>query len=127
MKKRNILITVMVVIIIIFILLFYNNQKNENEDFNTNIAQTYDVTPEELFLKKEEYKGKNINVLDAYIPSEAYIYIKTNEGNKKIFLEPPNKEYCRYYNVKGRLEEDIEADKWIIYVEDYGECLKEGF
>jgi len=84
------------------------------------------ISPLELSSNKELYEGKTITILDAYVPSELYIYIKSDTTQEKIFIDPPNRTYCRYFNLTGTLQEDTKLNRWVFKVET-AQCIKEGY
>lgn len=81
-----------------------------------------EASPEQLSQNKEAYENKQVILLNAYIPSEAYIYVKNEGLGEKIFIEPSNKIYCRNFNLIGTLKKDI-IKKWVFYIEE-SECVE---
>lgn len=128
MEKRTLIILLGILGVVLIFLgilaatLFSNNENNEGEKENI-ITSTFvrELTPLELSENKEQYLGKKIRVMNAYIASEAFIYIQ--ETQDRIYLKPANKEYCRRFNVEGTLSLNEVNDRWELLVSDFGECL----
>ena len=116
-KFLYIIATILIIIIIFFIFNKTNNKEEEIIDLDQRIS------PVELAKNKEKYEGQTISIINAYVPSEAFIYINEEGTEERIFLEPPNKIYCRYFDLTGKLEKDSEINRWTFLVEE-SKCLK---
>ena len=119
-KNNLIIIGVVAVILIILICFFVINKPNKEKSKQSGLF-TKQISPLELSQNKEAYEGKEILVLGAYIPSEAFIYVQETED--KIYLKPANRDYCRNYNLKGVLQYNSITKRWEFLVENYDGCL----
>ena len=125
MKKRgknknqfNIIVIIIVIVIIIaimFVLYRPNKSSNSNE---ANYEAVSEITPQELAANKEKYEGKTVTIKGAYVPSEAFIYVRNKNVYERIYLKPPNRIYCRNFDLEGVLENDQASNRWIFKVEN---------
>ena len=125
-NRKYIILGVVIVFLIVFLILLTGRDKFENtsEEMSTRMdVGTPKMFPLEISQNKEAYEGKTIIILEAYVPSEAFIYIK--ETKDKIYLKPSNKNYCRNYDLKGVLKYNYLTSNWELEVEDYDNCLDE--
>jgi len=111
--KKEVLIGILLVVVMVVV--YFQFKDSEEEIFKSELSSL------ELAQNLEKYEGKEFTILNAYIPSEAFIYVNEENISERIFLNPPNRAYCRYYNLKGNLT--LEEKGWTFNVEEYGECL----
>ncbi len=121
--RKYIIIGVGVLLAIIIVICLVRNISDEETKNPLETPEIFisEFSPLELSQQKEELEGKTITVLGAYVPSEAFIYIK--EANDRIYLKPTNPNYCRNYNLKGVLRYNYITSKWGLEVENYDDCL----
>ncbi len=119
----SILILIIIILFAVIFFKFKNNSGILSEGNSEKIFDFKEVTPEEISKNKEKYEGKLVKIINAIIPSEAFIYIKNNSYEDRIFINPPNKIYCRNFNLKGKLEKNESLNKWILNIIEF-ECLK---
>ena len=100
-------IGIIVLVAALFVYFFMNSSPSNSIKDNF----TAGISPEELSQNKESYEGKNVFIKNAYVPSEAFIYIKMEGGEDKIFLEPPNKSYCRHFDLRGKLQKEVQTGR----------------
>lgn len=84
--------------------------------------EVIEISPDKLFQGKETYENKQVILLNAYIPSEAFIYVNGQDVEGRIFISPPNREYCRNFNLIGTLRRDV-VKQWIFYIVE-AECIE---
>jgi flagellar basal body-associated protein FliL len=126
LSNNNLMIIIGVVAILVILVGFCIMNEGSTKEGDENESPILDIltpklSPLELSENKENYEGKEIIVLGAYIPSEAFIYIK--EVNQKIYLKPANKAYCRNYDLEGTLKYNYVTSKWELEVKNYDNCL----
>ena len=98
------LIYILIAVVLVVVILFFVFNKTSNKTLEEITKSVPYITPIELAENKEKYQGKTVIISDAYIPSEAFIYIVKDVGEERIFIKPPNRIYCRNFNLEGKLE-----------------------
>lgn len=114
MKRITNLVWIGIIVLVAALIVYFFMNSNSSAPIKDNL--TTGITPEELSENKGSYEGKNVLIKNAYVPSEAFIYIKTTNGEDKIFLEPPNKSYCKYFDMRGKLQKDAQTGRWKLIV-----------
>tara|TARA_Y100000310_G_scaffold147139_1_gene146405 strand:- start:1171 stop:1611 length:441 start_codon:yes stop_codon:yes gene_type:complete len=123
LSKQNIAWIIGGVIVIIIILFLINLRSTDSEDKQT---KPIEISPLELIENKENYKGKNVKLMNASIPSQAFVYISKQDNSKeRLFIQPANRVYCRNFNLIGKLQEDTRTSREWIFVIDEFECIEE--
>ncbi|MBS3093711.1 hypothetical protein J4456_03985 [Candidatus Pacearchaeota archaeon] len=118
-KNKYFLVILPLIILGLFILwiLYPYVQPKKSE-----VPEVIELSPDKLVMNKEMYENKQVIMLNAYIPSEAFIYVNEGDLEERIFIDPPNKEYCRNFNLIGTLQRDV-VKQWVFYIEE-AECLE---
>ena len=98
-----------------------NKDKSDNQNSNLFPPSADELTPLQVSQSKEVLQGKTMVVKGAYIPSEAFIYVKENQD--RIYLKPANRNYCRNYDLVGILDYNKVLSRWEFYPENYDNCL----
>ena len=122
MFNKKLIYVLVIIVIVMVIFLSFNKIGIDNEEEEV-IKLNKIISPVELAKNKEKYEGQTISIINAYVPSEAFIYINEEGINEKIFLDPVNKIYCRNFDLKGILKRNSEINRWIFLVEE-SKCLK---
>ena len=116
-KSFNIIFIIIIVVILIAIIFIGYLPKTVKDD-GADLGTAIEITPVELAANKENYERKTITVKGAYVPSEAFIYVRNNNAYEKIFIQPPVKVYCRNFDFKGMLQYNQANNRWIFNVEN---------
>ncbi|MEN9626600.1 MAG: hypothetical protein RL557_928 [archaeon] len=114
MKRITNLVWIGITVLVAALIVYFFMNSNSSTSLKDNL--TAGITPEELSENKENYEGKNVLIKNAYVPSEAFIYIKTTDREDKIFLEPPNKSHCRHFDIRGKFQKDAQTERWELIV-----------
>ncbi|MEK6871703.1 MAG: hypothetical protein AABX16_02260 [Nanoarchaeota archaeon] len=121
MEKIVFILAVLIVLTGIGYIFLNQNTKESLQNIQDSINP--EITVIELAADKERYKDTAVIIKDAYVPSEAFILVKTANKEEKIFLDPPNKTYCRNFRLKGMLRKDAQKDQWNFVITE-STCLK---
>ncbi len=122
-NRKYFIIGVVVILAIIIVLYVINSLSRGIADPYEGIFDKAgpEVSPLELSQQKESLEGKTITVQGVLIPSEAFIYV--SETKDKIYLNPPNMNHCKNYDLTGVLLNNLVKDRWEFIVENYDNCL----
>jgi hypothetical protein len=130
-KNKTFWIVLVVLIILAVIIGYFSSVDKEGKSILDSVnsgkkSLATEITPLELIQNKEKYEDKTVTLKYAFIPSQAFVYIKGEDFTEKLFIDPSNPEYCLYFDLEGKLRRDNSSATtkgWIFYVDQFT-CVK---